>query len=148
MIRTLHFQLLAAHTMFQRTFLRNIRKIHPDLLPGQPKVLDYLMEKESACQREIADACLLEPSTLCLILEKMEAAGLILRGKLPDNRKNSIVALSVKGRRVGMAVKSVFIETENRLCRGLGREERLAFSNALRTISENAREVQDEEQVQ
>ena len=44
----------------------------PGLLPGQPKVIDFLLMVESAYQKEIADACLMEPATLCLILEKME----------------------------------------------------------------------------
>ena len=94
MIDTLHFQFLAVHTLFQRIFLRNLRKHYPELLPGQPKVIDFLLTVESAYQKEIADACLMEPATLCLILEKMEYSGLVKREKLPDNRKNIVVSLT------------------------------------------------------
>ena len=119
MIHTLHFQLLAAHTLFQRTFLKYIRRVYPDLLPGQPKVIDFLMRTPSACQREIADACLLEPPTLSLILRRMERAGLVIREKTPDNRKSSAVRLTSKGKQIGEKVLELFEETEQRLCRGL-----------------------------
>ena len=149
MIHTLHFQLLAAHTLFQRTFLKNIRSVYPDLLPGQPKVIDFLMRTPSAFQREIADACLLEPPTLSLILRKMERAGLVIRKKTPDNRKNSAVRLTAKGKRIGKKILELFEETEQRLCRGLRKNECTALAKALRTIFDNARkEAENETQVQ
>lgn len=40
---TLHFQLLAANTYFQRVFLKRLQDIYQDILPGQPKVIDFLM---------------------------------------------------------------------------------------------------------
>ena len=43
MNKTLHFQLLAAHTYFQRVFLKRLQDIYQDILPGQPKVIDFLM---------------------------------------------------------------------------------------------------------
>lgn len=140
MTHTLHYQLLAGHTLFQRTFLRNIRRSHPELLPGQPKVIDFLMHADHACQREIADACLLEPSTLSLILEKMENAGLVHREKRPDNKKNSIVRLSEHGREIGDEILAVFRKTEEELCRGLSLTDRATLSRALQTIFRNAQE--------
>lgn len=149
MTHTLHFQLLAAHTLFQRTFLKYIRRVYPDLLPGQPKVIDFLMRTPSACQREIADACLLEPPTLSLILRRMERAGLVIREKTPDNRKSSAVRLTSKGKQIGEKVLELFEETEQRLCRGLRKSECAALSRALRTIFDNARkEPENETQIQ
>ena len=144
MIHTLHFQLLAAHTLFQRTFLKHIHRVYPDLLPGQPKVIDFLMRTPSACQREIADACLLEPPTLSLILRKMERAGLVIRKKTPDNRKNSAVRLTAKGKRIGKKILELFEETEQRLCRGLHENERETLSGALLAICRNASEEAEE----
>lgn len=142
MTNTLHYQLLAGHTLFQRTFLRNIRRSHPELLPGQPKVIDFLMYTDHAYQREIADACLLEPSTLSLILEKMENAGLVHREKQPDNKKNSVVRLSKHGRAIGNDILCVFRETEEQLCRGMAPGDLETLSRALQTLFRNAKEVQ------
>lgn len=100
------------------------------------------MHVDHAYQREIANACLLEPSTLSLILEKMENAGLIHREKQPDNKKNSVVRLSERGREVGSEILAVFRHTEEALCRGLDASEREILTRALQTISRNALEAQ------
>ena len=101
MEHTLHYTLLAAHTLFQKSFLVRLTKEHPGLLPGQPKVIDYLMSHPASFQREIAEGCLIEPATLSPILEKMENAGLIRREKTDGNRKNSVVSLTDLGRKNG-----------------------------------------------
>ena len=107
------------------------------------------MRTSSAFQREIADACLLEPPTLSLILGKMEHAGLVVRTKAPGNRKNSTVRLTLKGQQIGEEILEVFRETERRLCKGLCRTERAALSRALQSICRNAwEEAEDEAQIQ
>ena len=60
MEHSLHYNLLAAHTLFQKRFLARLRQEYPALLPGQPKVIDYLMSHPDSFQREIADGCLIE----------------------------------------------------------------------------------------
>ncbi len=138
---TIHYQLLASHTLFRKIFLKRIKAIYPDLLPGQPKVIDFLIHCGSACQREIAEACLLEPPTLIPILEKMEKAGLIRREKRPDNRKNSIVTLSEKGTEIGETASRLFAELENEFCGELSEEERKVFSAALKKFCDYGKEV-------
>ncbi len=147
MINTLHFQLLAAHTLFQKNFLKRFKKLYPGLLPGQPKVIDFLIRKGSAHQREIADACLLKPSTLSLILNKMEAAGLILREKRTGNRKNRIVSLSEKGCEIGNKAIVMFRELEDEFCLDMSAEERQVLAGALRKIYKHGIELQDEIQI-
>lgn len=148
MTDTLHFQFLAVHTLFQRQFLRNLRKHYPELLPGQPKVIDFLTTVESAYQKEIADACLMEPATVCLILEKMELSGLIKREKLPENRKNTVVSLTARGREVGECARNVFAETEDRICSGLSGAERLKLSKMLKKLYINGLGMQHETSLQ
>lgn len=142
MVETLHFQLLAAHTVFQHTFLRNARVFYPELLPGQPRVIDYLMRNESAYQKEIADACLLEPPTLSVILDKMANMALIRRAKAEGNRKNSMVTLTDKGRSIGQELLRIFEETEEELCRGISDGDRKIFSAALKAVFRNGTEQQ------
>lgn len=70
---SLHYMLLSAQTLFQKSFLLRLAQEIPELLPGQPKVIDYLMSHPASFQREIAEGCLIEPATLCPILEKWNA---------------------------------------------------------------------------
>ncbi len=144
MDNTLHFQLLAAHTLFQKTFLSEIKKYYPELLPGQPKVIDYLIRKQTAYQKQIAAACLLEPPTLSVILNKMEDSGLIKREKYGGNKKNIIVSLTAHGKKIGERMVTCFDEIENKLCAGLNAEEIAILAKALKIIYLNALEVKNE----
>lgn len=138
---TLHFQLLAAHTYFQRVFLKRLQDIYQDILPGQPKVIDFLMYQKHAYQKEIADACLIEPPTLSLILEKMERVGLISRQKSIFNNKNIVVQLTEKGESVGRKAQEIFLETEKDFCKNLSQEESEMLPSLLQKICDSGKEL-------
>lgn len=141
MNKTLHFKLLAAHTYFQRVFLKRLQDIYPDILPGQPKVIDFLMYQKHAYQKEIADACLIEPPTLSLILEKMERVGLIFRQKSLSNNKNIVVQLTEKGESVGRKAQEIFLETEKDFCKNLSQEESEMLPSLLQKICDSGKEL-------
>ena len=141
MNRTLHFQLLAVHTYFQRVFLKRLQIIYPDILPGQPKVIDFLMYQGKAYQKEIADGCLIEPPTLSLILEKMERVGLISRQKSIFNNKNIVVQLTEKGESVGRKAQEIFLETEKDFCKNLSQEESEMLPSLLQKICDSGKEL-------
>ena len=141
MNKTLHFQLLAAHTYFQRVFLKRLQDIYPDILPGQPKVIDFLMYQKHAYQKEIADACLIEPPTLSLILEKMERVGLIFRQKSIFNNKNIVVQLTEKGESVGRKAQEIFLETEKDFCKNLSQEESEMLPSLLQKICDSGKKL-------
>ena len=137
----MHFQLLAAHTYFQRVFLKRLQDIYQDILPGQPKVIDFLMYQKHAYQKEIADACLIEPPTLSLILEKMERVGLISRQKSIFNNKNIVVQLTEKGESVGRKAQEIFLETEKDFCKNLSQEESEMLPSLLQKICDSGKEL-------
>ena len=141
MNKTLHFKLLAAHTYFQRVFLKRLQTIYPDILPGQPKVIDFLMYQGKAYQKEIADGCLIEPPTLSLILEKMERVGLISRQKSIFNNKNIVVQLTEKGESVGRKAQEIFLETEKDFCKNLSQEESEMLPSLLQKICDSGKEL-------
>ena len=74
---SLHYLLMADHLLFQKFLLSGIKDT--GLTLGQPKVLDYLHSHDGAMQKDIADACHIEPATLTSLLSGMEKKGLILR---------------------------------------------------------------------
>lgn len=136
---SLHYTLLAAHTLFQKRFLLRLMREYPGLLPGQPKVIDFLMSHPASFQREIAEGCLIEPATLSPILEKMESAGLIRREKADGNRKNSIVSLTGRGQETGRKLRDLFHQTEDEACEGLSEEQKENLLRNLRHVQNNCR---------
>ena len=137
MEHTLHYHLLAAHTLFQKLFLYRVNREYPDLLPGQPKVMDFLMSRPRSFQRESAEGCLVEPATLPPILEKMERSGLIQREKDAGNRKNSIVSLTPDGYRIGLRLRELFLEVEAAACQDIAPDEQICLLRHLQCIQKN-----------
>lgn len=123
MKNSFHYQLMVTHSVFRRKVLAEIAGVCPELLPGQPKVIDFLMEKPSAIQHEIAEACVIEPPTLTNILAKMETAGLIERCRNDENRRNVIVSLTRQGLEAGEKVRKAFAGVEARALTGLSQTE-------------------------
>lgn len=136
---SLHYNLLATHALFQKRFLSRLLGEYPELLPGQPKVIDFLMSHPDSFQREIADGCLIDPATLSPILGKMESAGLIRRDKSDGNRKNSVVSLTEKGEVIGRRILALFLEMEDAMCEGIPEQDRDCLLRCLRMIQKNCR---------
>ena len=76
---TFHYLLMAGHAIYLKQLMAEL--YHTGLTPGQPKVLDYLMEHDGANQKEIANACHIEAATLTSVLNGMEAKSLTDRGR-------------------------------------------------------------------
>ena len=96
MQESLHYLLMADHLLFQKSLLTSIK--NTGLTPGQPKILDYLLCHDGVVQKEIAEACHIEPATITSILLGMEQKGLITRKNLKGNRRSLYVFLTAEGK--------------------------------------------------
>ena len=68
---------MSDHFLFQKSLAASVRDT--GLTPGQPKILDYLINHDGAIQREIAVSCHIEPASLTAILNGMENKSCIER---------------------------------------------------------------------
>lgn len=93
---SLHYLLMANHSMLQKLVLSKTKEL--GLTSGQPKVLDYLQDNDGAMQKDIAQGCHIEPSSLSTILNGMEKAGLIERKTPGENRRTTCIYLTDEGR--------------------------------------------------
>lgn len=120
-MESLHYLLMKSHAILNRRILAQAAKL--GLTPGQPKVLDYLLDHEGSDQKTIASYCEIEPATAGSILLGMEEAGLISREQRPGNRRSLFVYLTEKGRRTAEAMAEIFFEMEAQSARALSPEE-------------------------
>ena len=72
-----HKLMMENHTMFSRKVFERLSD--RCLSVGQPKVLEYLYFNDGAIQKDIAEACMIEPATVTSLLSRMEKGGLIKR---------------------------------------------------------------------
>ena len=146
MKESLHYLLMANHLLFQKSLMAGITDT--ELTPGQPKILDYLLLHDGAVQKEIAEACHIEPATITSVLLGMENKGLIVRKNVNGNRRSLYVYLTEKGKSLAQQVELTFGMIEEKALSGFGSDEREMLTGFLTRINKNLRErgvVNDEQ---
>ncbi|MCM1259178.1 MAG: MarR family transcriptional regulator [Roseburia sp.] len=132
---TLHYLLMADHAMVQKKFFAEIKDM--GLSMGQPKVLDYLKDKDGAVQKDIAKGCHIEPASLSTILAGMEKNGLIIRRTQEDNRRNLKVYMTDRGRELCAEITKKFAEIEKAALADFSMEEAEKLQSYLIKIYKN-----------
>lgn len=130
------------HRLILENYSRMAKMVYHRLAPenisiGQPKVLDYLLEKGECVQRDIAKACFIEPASVTSILAKMEKDGYIVRCMHEDNRRFLHIRLTELGREKALLVKEFFLECEQMALEGLNEQEQEEIHRLLEKINQN-----------
>lgn len=92
---TIHHQLLLAFSRSNHAMTSRIRAF--GLMPGQPKVLEFVAENEGCLQRDIARACAMDRATTTGLLARMEETGLVERHPKAGDRRALEVWLTDAG---------------------------------------------------
>ncbi len=117
----LHYLLMKSQAMFSRKVLSEIGKI--GLTPGQPKILDFLLQYEEADQKTIASHCEIEQTTVGSILLRMETAGLVRRRQKDGNRRSLYVSLTESGKAAAEQLMDIFREAEREATSNFSEDE-------------------------
>lgn len=135
MKESLHYLLMADHLLFQKSLLTGIKDTN--LTPGQPKILDYLLFHDGAVQKEIAEACHIEPATITSVLLGMENKGLIVRKNINGNRRSLYVYLTNKGKSLAEQVELKFEIIEEKALFDFSDDEKEMLTAFLTKINKN-----------
>lgn len=90
MENSIHYKLRECHTNCQKTIIGRIKE-NTDLRPGEPKILEFLLEHEPCEQKQIATGCSLDSASVTGILGRMEKRGLVKRENMNGNRRSMSV---------------------------------------------------------
>ncbi len=109
------------------------------LTPGQGQVgiLNRLLQKPNLSQRELADLCHLDVTTMSRSLDRLEEEGLLRREKNPDCRRSYQVCLTSDGEKKAREVQALLGQMDETICQGLSEQERGEFLRILRKICAN-----------
>lgn len=130
-----HYLLMADHAMLQKLVMSRIKPL--GLTTGQPKVLDFLQDHDGAMQKDIAQGCHIEPSSLSTILGGMERAGLLERSTRDENRRTVYVRLTDLGREQCRRLNDIFAAAEEEALRGFSLQEMQQVQTLLERIYRN-----------
>lgn len=128
----------AAHKKYCRQRFQEL-----DLTEGQPKVLAVLSAMENCLQKELAEACRVEPATMTSLITKMEEKGLIVRERemVSGGKRAYRIFLTEDGRRVASEVKEIILAAEQQCFDGFTREEIEVFLKQFSRVAENLENV-------
>jgi DNA-binding MarR family transcriptional regulator len=97
----------------------------------QYSVLAVLDEQTRKVQATIADTLGFDPSQLVGVLDALEARGLVLRQRDPDDRRRHVVSLTAKGRTQLVRLRKLIDELEDDWFTPLSAAERKTFHELL-----------------
>ena len=132
-----HKLMMENHTLFSKMVFERLSG--QELSAGQPKVLEYLIEHDGVAQKDIAEACIIEPATATSLLARMEKTGLIDRRSREDDKRYIFVYLTEKGRARAEASVNVLSDVEEHVFEGFSDAEREAFNSYLERVNGNLR---------
>ena len=104
---------------------------------GQARILVYLSSHSSVTQKEIADRCMLDVTTMSRVLNKLEEMGLISRQRDPGCRRAYQIGLTEAGQQKAEEVNRGFERMEEMLCRELSEEEIGSLTTGLKKVKES-----------
>lgn len=124
----------AAHKKYCRQRFQEL-----DLTEGQPKVLAVLSCMENCLQKELAEACRVEPATMTSLITKMEEKELIVRERemVSGGKRAYRILLTEKGRQVATEVKGIIHAAEQQCFGGFTQEEKEIFLRLFARVAEN-----------
>ena len=130
-----HYLSMINHMTVQKKLMEQLADT--GLTLGQPKVLDYLKDRDGASQKEIAAGCLIEAGSLTSILNRMEEKGLIERKMLNGNRRTFHIFMTEEGKKKQQLVSEAFSEIERKAVEGISKEEMEGFLSVYQKIYAN-----------
>lgn len=104
---------------------------------GQARILAYLSSHSSVTQKEIADRCMLDVTTMSRVLNRLEEMRLISRQRDPGCRRAYQIGLTEAGRQKAEEVNRGFERLEEMLCRELSDEEIGSLTTGLKKVKES-----------
>ena len=104
---------------------------------GQARILVFVDAHPAVTQKEIADACMLDVTTMSRSLDRLEEEGLLRREKNPDCRRSYQVCLTPAGEKKAREVQAVLRQMDEIICEGISEQEHEEFLRILRKICGN-----------
>lgn len=107
------------------------------LYPGQPRVLHALWRKNGLSQKEIGKQLNIKPSTVTVMINRMEKAGLVKRVQDKEDLRVSKIYLEEKAIELKDEIKQVSKNINDETFAGFSEEEKDIINNFLNRMSEN-----------
>ncbi len=106
---------------------------------GQNYILERLWERDGQTPGEIAEAIGVEGPTVVRALQRMAAAGIVVRKKHPTDGRQSAIHLTPAGARLRTHLPRVLRQVEEQALAGFSNAERTQLLELLERLGANLR---------
>lgn len=137
----LHILLMLGFHRSNREIARRIKR--EGLMPGQPKILEYLWFHDGASQKDISRECIIDKSTVTSLLKRMEKLDLIRKETRPDDQRGINIYLTDKGWEKAKEIRKVIYATDDAMWQGIPKEEKQQFMRTFHKIIANQKKWGD-----
>ncbi|MBQ7934222.1 MAG: MarR family transcriptional regulator [Lachnospiraceae bacterium] len=140
----LHVLLLKTYSNHKKRSRQYFQQLQ--LTEGQPKVLTILSGMEGCQQKELAQACGVEPATMTSLLKNMEHSGLIYKERmsLPGGKWAYSIFLTERGRGLSGEVMDMVEQLEETAFRDFTEGEKETFLKLFAKVAENLDKVNEQ----
>lgn len=114
-----------------------------ELLPGQPKILEFLLEHDGCTQKEIGRGCALDKSTVTSLLSRMEAKGFLTRKTSQEDRRHVQVFLTEAGAHWAARTVEICAQVDEKAMEGITPSEMQDFLTTFRKILNNLEKMEE-----
>ncbi len=123
-----------AHSKISRNSFQKL-----GLSSGQPKILYVLKRNEGKLQKEIAELCSIEQSTMTVLIKKMEAQGWVRRetATVSGGKRAYFLFLTDSGRKVAQEIDYIVDLLEEKAFRYFSQTEKASLLEYLRRVERN-----------
>lgn len=142
-VKRIGYQLKAFDHVFRRSMEANIRKNGFEGMSAiNAWIIDYLMENEGKdiFQKDIEKNFKIGKSSIAGTLKMMEEKNFIIRQPVQGDARLKRVCLTDKGREYARKMEQGKDEIEQKVCRGLTREEVELFFDIIKKMQDNLME--------
>lgn len=108
---------------------------------GQPRILKNLLKKDHVTQKELADICHLDVTTMSRTLDKLEQKGWLCRKRDENCRRSYRIILTEAGREKAREVVKGMLFRDEAAWKGFDRQEMETMFGYLKRIAENLEEA-------
>lgn len=111
------------------------------IYPGQHALLWFLHKEDGANQKELADKLKIKPSTMTVMLSRMEKAGLLERRQDCKDQRISRVYITEKGKEMYKVVEKTMHQLQEECFSNLSNDETIILRRLLMQIRDNLAKV-------
>ncbi len=127
-----------AHLAFRKNISPKLLKY--GLKSGNHRILLYVSNHPGCLQKDIAENCDVETSTLSTVLSNMEKKGLIVRKRFENNNRSYAIYVTESGQKISEDSLKHLIDSSEVALKGFSPKEAEEFRSYLKRIIKNLKE--------